>query len=178
MTVVVSEGVERDIVKLVEQYNLKLRLDIAIVKTSDDPGTADSLREIAASKIKKNVDDVIIMSCDLITDAQFLPIIQQHQERDAALTVLYADGTSDRLRNDPPPGPKTKSSINDDIICTEKNTDRLVYSVVGGDYDELITLSGRLMAHFKCGVNVSSKMLDSHFYIMKRWLLNYILHEQ
>lgn len=47
----VSAGAEQSISKVVEQYSLKLNLDIATVNTSDDPGTADSLRHIAG-KIK------------------------------------------------------------------------------------------------------------------------------
>ncbi|KAK7076403.1 Eukaryotic translation initiation factor 2B, subunit 3 gamma, 58kDa [Halocaridina rubra] len=50
-TVVVSKDVDQRMRKVVEQYGLKLNLDITTVNTSDDPGTADSLRHISA-KIK------------------------------------------------------------------------------------------------------------------------------
>lgn len=51
VSVVVSEGQEQRVSKVVEQYSLKVDLDVAVVSTAHDPGTADSLRQIA-SKIK------------------------------------------------------------------------------------------------------------------------------
>ena len=48
---VVGEGQEQRVSKMVEQYGLKVDLDVAPVSTAHDPGTADSLRHIA-SKIK------------------------------------------------------------------------------------------------------------------------------
>lgn len=51
VSVVVSEGQEQPVSKVVEQYSLKVDLDVAVVSTAHDPGTADSLRQIA-SKIK------------------------------------------------------------------------------------------------------------------------------
>ena len=50
-TVIVGNGAEQRMRKLVEQYDLKINLDITTVNTADDPGTADSLRHISA-KIK------------------------------------------------------------------------------------------------------------------------------
>lgn len=51
VSVVVGEGQEQCVSKVVEQYGLKVDLDVAVVSTAHDPGTADSLRQIA-SKIK------------------------------------------------------------------------------------------------------------------------------
>lgn len=64
----VSAGEEQRMSKLVEQYGLKLNLDIAPVNTSHDPGTADSLRHIAAKiKVSCNLSFVLhSLSCMLV----------------------------------------------------------------------------------------------------------------
>ncbi|XP_042231052.1 translation initiation factor eIF-2B subunit gamma-like isoform X2 [Homarus americanus] len=175
VTVVVSGGEEQRMSKVVEQYGLKLNLDIAPVNTSHDPGTADSLRHIA-SKIKRSVDDVVIVTSDLVTDAKLQPIMDQHRSSGAALTMLTANQQPEFLKATPP-GPKTKPTINNDVICTQSKTGRLMYAVAGGDYDEVISLHNRVMKSAK-SLNVSTSTVDAHLYIMKRWLVDYILSKE
>ncbi|XP_071548028.1 translation initiation factor eIF2B subunit gamma [Panulirus ornatus] len=175
VTVVVSIGEEQKMSKLVEQYGLKLNLDIAPVNTSHDPGTADSLRYIV-SKIKRSVDDILIVSSDLVTDAKLQLIMDQHRSNGAALTMLTANHQPE-FSKATPPGPKTKPTINSDVICTESGTGRLMYAVAGGDYDEFVTLQNRVLKSAKSH-DVSSSLVDAHLYIMKRWLLDYILSKE
>ncbi|XP_027215464.1 translation initiation factor eIF2B subunit gamma isoform X3 [Penaeus vannamei] len=175
VTVVVSAGAEQSISKVVEQYSLKLNLDIATVNTSDDPGTADSLRHIAG-KIKKSVDDVLIISSDLVTDVKLQSIMDQHRSRGSALTMLTANHQPEFLKA-VPPGPKTKSTLSSDVICTESGTGRLMFAVAGGDYDEVVTLSSRVMKKAK-SLDLSTSLTDAHLYVMKRWLLDYALTKE
>lgn len=174
-TVVVSTGAEQRMRKVVEQYGLKLNLDITTVNTADDPGTADSLRHISA-KIKHSVDDVVIITSDLVTDVKLQSILNQHRARGAALTMLTANQQLDFLKATPP-GPKTKPSISSDVICTETETGRLMFAVAGGDYDEVVNLSGRVLKNAK-SLDVSTSLTDSHLYVMKRWLVDYILSKE
>ncbi|KAG0726599.1 Translation initiation factor eIF-2B subunit gamma [Chionoecetes opilio] len=145
----------------------------AVVSTAHDPGTADSLRQIA-SKIKKSVEDVIVISSDLVTDVQLQDIMDQHRGRGADLTVLTSPTPCLQTH---PPGPKTKTHLNSDIICTEAGTGRLVYVVAGGDYDESVVLQSSLL-HCAAPLLLSSSTQDAHLYIMKRWLLDYVLNKE
>lgn len=174
-TVVVSSGVENNFVKLAEQYGLKLKLEIAVVNTSDYPCTADSLRHIAP-KIKKGVDDVVIVSSDLVTDVALQPIMDQHRSRGAALTMLTAKLNTEFTKAQTP-GPKTKHQINSDIICRDGKSGQLMYAVVGGDYDDNVDLSSRVMKN-SASMSVSTSLLDAHLYVMKRWMFDYILSEE
>nr|XP_053647059.1 translation initiation factor eIF-2B subunit gamma-like [Cherax quadricarinatus]XP_053647060.1 translation initiation factor eIF-2B subunit gamma-like [Cherax quadricarinatus]XP_053647061.1 translation initiation factor eIF-2B subunit gamma-like [Cherax quadricarinatus] len=175
VTVVVSEGEEQRMSKVVEQYNLKLNLDIASVNTSHDPGTADSLRHVA-SKIKWSIDDVVIVSSDLVTDVKLQQIMDRHRSSGAALTMLTANNQPEFTKATPP-GPKTKPTFNSDVICTESGTGRLMYAVAGGDYDEVITLHNRVLKS-ATSLDVSTSVVDAHLYIMKRWLVEYILSKE
>jgi len=174
-TIVVSSGVENNFVKLAEQYGLKLKLEVAVVNTSDDPGTADSLRHIAP-KIKRGVDDIVIVSSDLVTDVALQPIMDQHRSRGAGLTMLTAKINTEFTKA-LPPGPKTKHQINSDIICRDSKSCQLMYAVVGGDYDESVDLSSRVMKNSST-MSISTSLLDAHLYVMKRWMLDYILSDE
>lgn len=173
VSVVVSEGQEQRVSKVVEQYSLKVDLDVAVVSTAHDPGTADSLRQIA-SKIKRSVEDVVVVSSDLVTDVSLQDILDQHRGRGADLTMLTSP--TPRLET-AAPGPKTKTHLNSDIICTEAGTSRLVYMVAGGDYDESVVLQSSLL-HCAAPLHLSSSTQDAHLYVVKRWLLDYALNKE
>lgn len=173
VSVVVSEGQEQRVSKMVEQYSLKVDLDIAVVSTAHDPGTADSLRHIA-SKIKRSVEDVVVISSDLVTDVVLQDILDQHRTRGADLTVLTSPTPSLPTT---PPGPKTKTHLNSDIICTEAASGRLVYAVAGGDYDESVCLQSALL-NCAAPLHLSASTQDAHLYVIKRWLFDYALNKE
>nr|XP_045585087.1 translation initiation factor eIF-2B subunit gamma-like [Procambarus clarkii] len=175
VTVVVSVGEEQRMSKVVEQYGLKLNLDIAPVNTSHDPGTADSLRHVA-SKIKRSVDDIVIVSSDLVTDVKLQDILNRHRSSGAAFTMLTANKQPEFLKA-VAPGPKTKPTLSSDVVCLETGTKRLMYAVAGGDYDEVITLHSRVFKSAK-SLDLSTSVIDAHLYIMKRWLVDYILSKE
>lgn len=64
-----------------------------------------------------------------------------------------------------------------DVICTESGTGRLMFAVAGGDYDEVVTLSSRVMKKAK-SLDLSTSLTDAHLYVMKRWLLDYALTKE
>lgn len=173
VSVVVGEGQEQRVSKMVEQYGLKVDLDVAVVSTAHDPGTADSLRQIA-SKIKRSVEDVVVVSSDLVTDVSLQDVLDQHRGRGADLTVLTSPTPCPQGS---PPGPKSKTHLNSDIICTEAGSGRLVYVVAGGDYDDSVVLESSLL---QCAAPLllSSSTQDAHLYVVKRWLLDYMLNKE
>lgn len=52
-----------------------------------------------------------------------------------------------------------------------------MFAVAGGDYDEVVTLSNRVMKKAK-SLDVSTSLTDAHLYVMKRWLLDYALTKE
>ena len=64
-----------------------------------------------------------------------------------------------------------------DVICTETGTGRLMFAVAGGDYDEVVNLSGRVLNSAK-SLDVSTSLTDCHLYVMKRWVVDYILNKE
>lgn len=60
-----------------------------------------------------------------------------------------------------------------DIIGYDSKTSRLLLMASASDYEETMPLSSSLL--YKCSnLSLSSNLLDSHMYIMKRWIVNYL----
>lgn len=67
--------------------------------------------------------------------------------------------------------------IEKDIIGYDSKTSRLLLMASASDYEETIALSSSLL--FKCSnLILCSKLLDSHMYVMKRWLVSYLVKEK
>lgn len=63
-----------------------------------------------------------------------------------------------------------------DIIGYDSKTSRLLLMASASDYEETMPISSSLLN--KCSnLTLSSKLLDSHMYIMKRWLVNYLIKD-
>ncbi|KAK3870672.1 hypothetical protein Pcinc_024117 [Petrolisthes cinctipes] len=172
-TVVVAAGEEVRVSKVVEQCGLTINVDSAPVNTSTDPGTADSLRHIL-HKIKRNVDDVVIVSSDLVTDVKLQDVLDFHRAHGSTLTALTAPLTPPQ--HQPAPGPRTKPFTSSDVMVTESESGRLVLVVAGGDYDHTLTLPS--VRSSKAPLLVSTSLLDAHLYIVKRSILEQCLAKE
>lgn len=64
-----------------------------------------------------------------------------------------------------------------DIIGYDSETSRLLLMASASDYEEIMPLSSSLL--YKCSnLSLCSNLLDSHMYIMKHWLVNYLAKEK
>ncbi|KAL7634143.1 UNVERIFIED_CONTAM: hypothetical protein RMT77_015471 [Armadillidium vulgare] len=174
-TVIVNQESEGEIKKMPEVYDLKLRLDLAVVDTSEDPGTAESLKTIE-HKIRRDAHEIVIISSDLITSANFSEMMHQHMSLGAALTILTAPQLPEFLKAKPP-GPKSKTNLGSDLLGVEAESNRLVYAVSEGDYDDVIDLRN-MLSYSDDGIEIQADALDCHLYIMKKWLVDYILNKE
>ncbi|RXG51595.1 Translation initiation factor eIF-2B subunit gamma [Armadillidium vulgare] len=173
--VIVNQESEGEIKKMPEVYDLKLRLDLAVVDTSEDPGTAESLKTIE-HKIRRDAHEIVIISSDLITSANFSEMMHQHMSLGAALTILTAPQLPEFLKAKPP-GPKSKTNLGSDLLGVEAESNRLVYAVSEGDYDDVIDLRN-MLSYSDDGIEIQADALDCHLYIMKKWLVDYILNKE
>ena len=57
---------------------------------------------------QRDVEDIAILSCDTMTDAQFEPILEEHIKQGAALTMLTSN-LNPNFVNPKPPGYKIKN---------------------------------------------------------------------
>lgn len=80
---------------------MKMKLDIVCIPDEADMGTADSLRHI----YQKLKTDVLVLSCDLITDVALHEVVDLFRAHDASLAMLMRKGQESL---EPVPGQKGK----------------------------------------------------------------------
>lgn len=172
--VVVLESVKTEIQSALERTGLKLNIEVVGIPSGEDWGTADALRFLQdSSRIKS---DVVVVSCDLITDVDISGVLDVFRRHDAAISALFfhTDNTSSTL---PTPGPKSKDKTERDIVGVDPATSRLVFLASASDYEETMELSTVLLR--KHGrIRLYSKLLDAHFYVIKQWLCQFLSHNR
>ncbi|XP_046670940.1 translation initiation factor eIF-2B subunit gamma-like [Homalodisca vitripennis] len=103
--IVVLESIKNEVQTALERTGLKIRLEIVGIPTGEDWGTADTLRHL--EDINRIKSDVIVVSCDLITDVDLSAVLNLFRQHDASLTSLFFQPTLAKYPL-PTPGPKSK----------------------------------------------------------------------
>lgn len=100
--VIVLESQRTEIQQAIERLPIKSRIEYATIPSDNDYGTADALRHIQ-DKIKC---DVVVISCDTVTNISLVPMLNQFRQYNAAIvSQLFKSGIeADAIV----PGPKTK----------------------------------------------------------------------
>uniref|UniRef100_A0A1B6GVP3 Translation initiation factor eIF2B subunit gamma n=1 Tax=Cuerna arida TaxID=1464854 RepID=A0A1B6GVP3_9HEMI len=172
--IVVLESIRNEVQTALERTGLKIRLEIVGIPAGEDWGTADTLRHL--EDINKIKSDVIVVSCDLITDFDLSAVLNLFRQHDASLTSLFFQPTLAKYPL-PTPGPKSKAKPEQDLVAIDPTTSRLVFLASASDYEETLTLSrGLLKKHGQ--VRLYSRLLDAHLYVMRRWLCQYLTHNR
>ena len=115
--VIVTESHHAAIRKsLVEICQVKIDLDFVPIPDGENWGTADSLRHIAG----KIETDMLIVSCDLITDFPLHKLADLHRTKKATVTALLASMSDTKALQ--VPGGKNNACIERDFITMSSCT--------------------------------------------------------
>lgn len=110
------------------------------------------------------------MSCDLIT--QVLPnvILDVHRTLNPTMTAMLHDSTKFQMLNE-------KSACKDDdsveYIGIDDSTSRLLFSASKADLDDELDIRLSLFHKFP-RLHFYSQLRDSHLYIFKKWVIDFI----
>lgn len=136
----------------------------------EETGTADALRVIN-EKITK---DVLILSCDTVTNIDFYPVLNMFRSQDATLVSLFIKGNGiASATNVSVPGPKIKSKQERDLVGINEENNRLLFLASTTDYNENVSIPGHLLRS-NGKIKIFCGLSDSHIYLMKRWVLDYL----
>lgn len=99
---VVYENQKGEIQSTLDKYDLEIKIEYFCIPSNEDLGTADSLR-LLEERLKS---DVIVMSCDLMTDININDVLDLFRKHNASLCTLLFNP----LIQEPVvvPGPKSK----------------------------------------------------------------------
>ncbi|XP_047985910.1 translation initiation factor eIF-2B subunit gamma [Leguminivora glycinivorella] len=166
--VVVLDEDNSNILNALERCPLKIKYELIVIPSDDDWGTADTLKHISS----RVVTDLLVISGDLITNINLNEVLNLYRKHDAALTALYFNNGAEEWIE--LPGPKTKAKPDRDLVCIDKETQRLVFVASASDFEDNITLPRVIIKKFN-SISMYSRLLDAHVYVMKHWVVNYLV---
>eukprot|EP00794_Sanderia_malayensis_P007780 gene7780-8626_t len=152
----------------------RVRFTFSTIPDDEDMGTADSLR-LLKDKIQT---DIIVVSCDVITDAPFHRLADIHRTYDSSLTALIAPRADFSQEKEAGKGSKGKTKemeqVQKDFIAIEKGENRLLFMLNEADLEsENILVRKSLLKRYP-NLTIQSNLIDAHMYIMKKWVLDFI----
>jgi len=158
---------------LSEAGSLKMKIDLVGIPDAD-LGTADALRHKDVRE--KLTHDLLVLSCDVITNFPLQQLADAFRMEDAALSCLLAPFAK-QWAEAVPPGPKTKrkgATGERDFVGVEPETRRLLFLANEADVeDDVITFKKALFKRHP-RMLMRSKILDAHVYLMRRWVLDFL----
>ncbi|KAM3962282.1 eukaryotic translation initiation factor 2B subunit gamma [Aphomia sociella] len=170
MVVVLNED-QSAISNALEKCPLKIKYNLIPIPAEEDWGTADSMKHIS-NRVLKTTTDILVLSGDLITNINLNDVLNLHRKHDASLTTLFFNnGPEEWIEL---PGLKSKTKPDRDLVCIDKETQRLVFLASASDFEESVTLPRILIKKFD-SISLYSRLLDAHVYVMKKWVLNYLV---
>ncbi|KAJ8270855.1 hypothetical protein GJAV_G00120040 [Gymnothorax javanicus] len=146
----------------------KMKLDVVCIPDDTDMGTADALRHIQ-QKIKT---DVLVVSCDLITDVALHEVVDLFRAHDATLSMLMSK-TQEFTETVPGQKGKKKGGEQRDFVGVDSSGTRLLFMANEADLDEdLVIRKSILRKHPR--MRLRTGLLDAHLYCLKKSVVHFL----
>ncbi|XP_022122865.2 translation initiation factor eIF-2B subunit gamma [Pieris rapae] len=166
--VLVLDDDKSSILSALEKCPLKIKYELIVIPSEEDWGTANSLKHISS----RVTTDLVVVSGDLISNINLNDVLNLYRKHDAVLASLFFNnGPEEWIEL---PGLKTKAKPDRDLVCLDKETERLCCLASASDFEENVTLPRLLLKKFNT-LSMYSRLLDAHVYVMKHWVVNYLV---
>nr|XP_020638989.1 translation initiation factor eIF-2B subunit gamma [Pogona vitticeps] len=161
----------KDIQKVLD-LETKLKLDIVCIAEDADMGTADSLRHIH-EKIKT---DVLVLSCDLITDVALHEVVDLFRAHDATVSMLMKKAYEP---TELVPGQKGKKKLVEqrDFIGVDDSEKRLLFMANEADLDEEIIIKRSILQKHS-RIHIRTGLMDAHLYCLKKCVVDFLVENR
>ncbi|ORX60033.1 nucleotide-diphospho-sugar transferase [Piromyces finnis] len=157
-------------VYLNSEYDVFNEIKVEVVAINDYVGTADALRYLK-EKDKLKQMDLVVISCDLVTDMPPHHILDVHRVVNPSMTALYyEDPKADAEKT-------TKEMDSPDYIGIDPNRSQLVYVASKTDYSSELPFRMSLLQKFPV-INFYTQLRDAHLYIFKQWVFDMLLQKK
>jgi translation initiation factor eIF-2B subunit gamma len=163
----VLESQKNEIAQRVPKLPLKMKYDFVTINSDSDFGTADALRAVS-EKIRT---DVLLISCDTITNIDFYPVLNQFRTNDASCVAIFSKSPSTSQLV--VPGPKTSYKQEKDLVGINDDNNRLLFLASSTDFQDNLSLPGNLLRTYG-KVTIHSGLTDAHIYLVKKWVVDYL----
>ncbi|XP_006634726.1 translation initiation factor eIF2B subunit gamma [Lepisosteus oculatus] len=146
----------------------RMKLDVVCIQEEADMGTADALRYIH-QKVKT---DILVVSCDLITDAALHEVVDLFRAHDATLSMLMSKAHE---FTETVPGQKGKKNTGEqrDFVGVDSSGQRLLFMANEADLDEdLVIRKSIIQKHPR--MHMKTGLVDAHLYCLKKSVVDFL----
>uniref|UniRef100_A0A673YQ81 Translation initiation factor eIF2B subunit gamma n=1 Tax=Salmo trutta TaxID=8032 RepID=A0A673YQ81_SALTR len=150
------------------KLDVKMKLDLVCIQEDADMGTADALRHIQ-QKVKT---DILVVSCDLITDAALHEVVDLFRAHNATLSMLMSKAHE---FTETVPGQKGKKKTGEqrDFVGVDGTGKRLLFMANEADLDEGLVIRKSIMRkHPK--MHIKTGLVDAHLYCLKKSVVDFL----
>lgn len=160
----------REVQKYVPDMKMKVEVVCLPEDRAAEMGTADSLRHIY-QKIKS---DVLVISCDLITEVALHEVVDLFRAHNATLAMLMqkAPEPSEHV-----PGQKGKQKAVEerDFIGVDDSGSRLLLLANEEDLDDGLDLKKCIFQRYP-RIHMKMGMMDAHLYCLRKYVVEFLAH--
>ncbi|XP_024247405.1 translation initiation factor eIF-2B subunit gamma [Oncorhynchus tshawytscha] len=150
------------------KLDVKMKLDLVCIQEDADMGTADALRHIQ-QKVKT---DVLVVSCDLITDAALHEVVDLFRAHNATLSMLMSKAHE---FTETVPGQKGKKKTGEqrDFVGVDDTGKRLLFMANEADLDEGVVIRKSIMRKHP-RMHIKTGLVDAHLYCLKKSVVDFL----
>uniref|UniRef100_A0A8C5D048 Translation initiation factor eIF2B subunit gamma n=1 Tax=Gadus morhua TaxID=8049 RepID=A0A8C5D048_GADMO len=150
------------------KLEVKMKLDVVCIPEDTDMGTADALRHIQ-QKIKT---DILVMSCDLITDAALHEVVDLFRAHNATLAMMMSKA-HEFTETVPGQKGKKKTAEQRDFVGVDESGKRLLFMANEADLEEGLSIRKSIMRKHP-RMHIKTGLVDAHLYCLKKSVVDFL----
>ncbi|XP_076000953.1 translation initiation factor eIF2B subunit gamma [Genypterus blacodes] len=150
------------------KLDVKMKLDVVTVQEDGDMGTADALRHIQ-QKIKT---DILVVSCDLITDVALHEVVDLFRAHNATLAMLMSKA-HEFTETVPGQKGKKKTAEQRDFVGVGESGKRLLFMANEADLEEGLSIRRSIVKKHP-RMHIKTGLVDAHLYCLKKAVVDFL----
>ncbi|XP_028988207.1 translation initiation factor eIF-2B subunit gamma [Betta splendens] len=150
------------------KHDVKMKLDVVCIQEDGDMGTADALRYIQ-QKIKT---DLLVISCDLITDVALHEVVDLFRAHNATLAMLMSK-VHEFTETVPGQKGKKKTAEQRDFVGVDQSGKRLLFMANEADLEDGLSIRKSIMRKHP-RMHIKTGLVDAHLYCLKKAVVDFL----
>uniref|UniRef100_A0A1A8IJG9 Translation initiation factor eIF2B subunit gamma n=1 Tax=Nothobranchius kuhntae TaxID=321403 RepID=A0A1A8IJG9_NOTKU len=150
------------------KQEVKMKLDVVCIQEDGDMGTADALRHIQ-QKIKT---DVLVVSCDLISDVALHEVVDLFRAHNATLAMLMSKA-HEFTETVPGQKGKKKTAEQRDFVGVDQSGKRLLFMANEADLEDGLSVRKSILRKHP-RMHIKTGLVDAHLYCLKKAVVDFL----
>ncbi|KAF7222600.1 eukaryotic translation initiation factor 2B subunit gamma, partial [Nothobranchius furzeri] len=150
------------------KQEVKMKLDVVCIQEDGDMGTADALRYIQ-QKIKT---DVLVVSCDLISDVALHEVVDLFRAHNATLAMLMSKA-HEFTETVPGQKGKKKTAEQRDFVGVDQSGKRLLFMANEADLEDGLSVRKSILRKHP-RMHIKTGLVDAHLYCLKKAVVDFL----